>query len=56
MADIVTLGDINVDIIAHHPEYPIKGGDALSESTETRLGGSAANTTFAVPKERLYCS
>lgn len=48
MADVVTLGDINVDIVARHPSYPTKGADALSLATEIRSGGSAANTVVAL--------
>ncbi len=48
MPDIVALGDINVDIIAHFSSYPAKGGDALAYSTEFHCGGSAANTAIAL--------
>jgi ribokinase len=40
----VTLGDINVDIIAFIPGYPSPGGDGLAERVEVHSGGSAANT------------
>lgn len=48
MPEVVALGDINVDIIAHFPSYPAKGGDALASSTEFHCGGSAANTARAL--------
>jgi ribokinase len=44
MPEVIALGDINVDIIAHFPSYPAKGQDALASSTEFHCGGSAANT------------
>jgi ribokinase len=48
MPDIVALGDVNIDIIAHFPSYPAKGQDALAHATEFRCGGSAANTAIAL--------
>jgi ribokinase len=44
MPQVVTLGDINVDIIAFIPSYPSPGGDGLAERVEVHSGGSAANT------------
>ena len=44
MSQVVTLGDINVDIIAFIPRYPSPGGDGLAERVEAHSGGSAANT------------
>jgi ribokinase len=44
MPQVVTLGDINVDIIASIPRYPPPGGDGLAERMEVHSGGSAANT------------
>lgn len=44
MSQVVTLGDINVDIIASIPRYPAPGGDGLAERLEVHSGGSAANT------------
>jgi ribokinase len=41
---VVTLGDINVDIIASILRYPSPGGDGLAEWVELHSGGSAANT------------
>ena len=53
MADIVALGDVNVDIIAHFASYPGKGDDALAYSTEIHCGGSAANTAMALARMGL---
>jgi ribokinase len=44
MPQVVTLGDINVDVIASIPCYPAPGGDGLAEQAEVHSGGSAANT------------
>jgi ribokinase len=44
MPKVVTLGDINIDIIAFIPRYPSPGGDGLAERVEVHSGGSAANT------------
>lgn len=48
MIEVVALGDINVDVIAHFASYPDKGEDALAYSTEFHCGGSAANTAMAL--------
>jgi ribokinase len=48
MTDVIALGDINVDVIAHFASYPTKGQDALAYSTEFHCGGSAANTAIAL--------
>ena len=53
MPDIVALGDVNVDIIAHFGSYPGKGQDALAYSTEFHCGGSAANTAMALARMGL---
>jgi ribokinase len=50
MPDVIALGDLNVDIIAHFAEYPGKGGDALAYSTEIHCGGSAANAAVALAR------
>jgi ribokinase len=51
--DVIALGDVNVDIIAHFPLYPDKGDDALASSTEFHCGGSAANTAMALARMGL---
>jgi len=48
MTDVIALGDVNVDIIAHFASYPTQGQDALAYSTEFHCGGSAANTAMAL--------
>lgn len=48
MPDVVALGDVNVDVIAHFDFYPAKGQDALAEAAEYHCGGSAANTAIAL--------
>jgi ribokinase len=53
MPDVVALGDVNVDIIAHFASYPDKGQDALASSTEFHCGGSAANTAMALARMGL---
>jgi len=53
MLDVIALGDVNVDIIAHFPQYPAKGQDALATSTEIHCGGSAANTAIALARMGL---
>jgi ribokinase len=53
MPDIVALGDVNVDIIAHFASYPGRGEDALAYSTEFHCGGSAANTAMALARMGL---
>ena len=50
MRDVVTLGDINVDIIARVPYYPSLGSDSLAERVDIRAGGSAANTAIVLSK------
>jgi len=50
MAEAVVIGDINVDVLASIPAYPLPGGDALAERIVTRAGGSAANTAIALSR------
>jgi ribokinase len=56
MPEVVALGDINVDIIAHFAEYPAKGEDALASWTEMHCGGSAANTAMALARMGVQTS
>jgi ribokinase len=56
MSDVVTLGDINVDLIARVPFYPPLGGDSLAKGAEVRAGGSAANTAVVLSKFGLEVS
>lgn len=50
MPEVIALGDLNVDIIAHFTAFPHKGGDALASSTELHCGGSAANTAIGLAR------
>jgi ribokinase len=50
MPQVVTLGDINVDVLARVPFYPPPGGDSLAEGVDLRAGGSAANTSAVLSK------
>lgn len=56
MPDVVALGDVNVDVIAHFASYPAKGQDALACATEFHCGGSAANTAMALARMGLDVS
>ena len=48
MPQVVTIGDINIDVIAHVPSYPQKGGEGLAEQGHVYCGGSAANTAVVL--------
>ena len=48
MPQVVTIGDINIDVIAHVPGYPQKGGEGLAEQGHIYCGGSAANTAIVL--------
>lgn len=50
MPQVVTLGDINIDVIAHIPGYPQKGGEGLAEQGHIYCGGSAANTAIVLAR------
>jgi len=50
MPQVVTLGDINIDLIAFLPRYPAPGGDGLVERMEVHSGGSAANTAIVLAR------
>jgi sugar/nucleoside kinase (ribokinase family) len=56
MPHVVTLGDINVDIIARVPYFPPAGGDSLAEGVDVRAGGSAANAAIVLSKFGLDVS
>ncbi len=56
MPHVVTLGDINVDVLARVPFYPPPGGDSLAEGVDLRAGGSAANTAVVLSKFGLEAS
>lgn len=48
MPDVITLGDINIDIVAPIPAYPSRGGDSVAEGASLHTGGSAVNTAIAL--------
>ena len=48
MPDVITLGDINIDIVAPIPAYPSRGGDSVAEGALLHTGGSAVNTAVAL--------
>jgi ribokinase len=54
--DVVTLGDITLDILARVPSYPALGGDSLADRVDLRAGGSAANTAIVLSKFGLSVS
>jgi ribokinase len=56
MPDVIALGDLNVDIIAHFTTYPAKGEDALAHLTEIHCGGSAANTAMGLARMGIETS
>jgi len=48
LPQVVTLGDINMDFIAHIPRYPAPGSEGLANRLYLRLGGSVANTALTM--------
>ncbi len=50
MPDVITLGDINIDIVAPIPAYPSRGGDSVAEGALLHTGGSAVNTAVALAR------
>jgi ribokinase len=50
MAEVVVLGDVNVDVIAHFAGFPTPGRDAFATSIELHCGGSAANMAMAMAR------
>jgi len=47
---VVVLGDVNVDFIAHLPFYPQPGGESVARRTYLCSGGSAANTALVLAR------
>ena len=47
-AEILVLGDVNVDIIAHVKSFPEPGGECLAQRLELHCGGVGANCAFAL--------
>jgi ribokinase len=46
--EVVAMGDVNLDIIAHYPGFLTYSQDALANSMQVHCGGSAANTAAAL--------
>ena len=48
MAEVVAIGDVNVDVLMAVDPYPAPGGCAISQATSWQLGGSATNAAIAL--------
>ncbi len=47
-AEVVLLGDLNIDLHLDIPAYPAPGGDGVASSQRMGFGGSAANTAVVL--------
>ncbi|MFQ5613819.1 MAG: carbohydrate kinase family protein [Anaerolineae bacterium] len=50
MPDVVLLGDINIDMVAQIPGYPVPGGEGVANSVKMHTGGSAVNTAITLAR------
>lgn len=50
MPSVLTIGDINADVIALLDCYPRKGSEGLARHVELHVGGSAANTALVLAR------
>ncbi|MFQ5723468.1 MAG: carbohydrate kinase family protein [Terriglobia bacterium] len=50
MAEIIVLGDINVDILGQLDAPPLLGGDCLAPELQLHCGGVGANTSLALAR------
>ncbi len=50
MAEVLLLGDLNVDVLLRVPDLPVPGGETLASQAVVRVGGSAANTAVALSR------
>jgi ribokinase len=50
MPQVITLGDFNLDFVAHVAYYPQLGGDGLARQAQLHSGGSAANTAMVLAR------
>ncbi len=50
MAEVLLLGDLNVDVLLQVPDDPLPGGETLASQAVIRVGGSAANTAIALSR------
>ena len=48
MPDVILLGDINIDMIASMPAYPVWGGEGVVGTLEYHTGGGVVNTARAL--------
>ena len=48
--DVISLGDIAMDVIISVPKFPQRGGDVHSESMDEIIGGCATNTAVTLHK------
>jgi ribokinase len=48
MPDVILLGDINVDMIASFPAYPVWGGEGVAGTLEYHTGGGVVSTARAL--------
>lgn len=46
MADVVAIGDVNVDFLMSVERYPDPGGCAISQASTWQVGGSASNAAI----------
>lgn len=49
-AEVVLLGDLNIDLNLEIPEYPAPGGDGVATAQDFGFGGSAANTAVMLSR------
>lgn len=52
-AEVVLLGDLNVDLHLDIPVYPAPGGDGVATRQRMGFGGSAANTAVMLSRLRV---
>lgn len=48
MKKVIALGDVNLDVVLHLPEFPREGSDYAADPVTYHTGGSAANTCMAL--------
>lgn len=47
-ADVLVLGDLNIDLALDVPEFPLPGGEGVASRQRIGFGGSAANTAVVL--------
>ncbi len=53
---ILSVGDINADVLALLEKYPPVGGEGVARYAELRVGGSAVNTALALARLGFHSS